>query len=128
MTNAHGGQGSARASPPREPNPAPNAIQCPMPAEPLPHRSLDAQKRPYFLWDCDLSLAELETMLQDDDPSIRGYWAGKVMRQARPEDALALISPATMAAEWPVIRRNLGRQRDFWAWLLERWGHSCTAA
>lgn len=95
---------------------------------PLADRLLDAQGRPYFLWDCELTLADLKTVSGDGDPSIRGYRAGKVMGQARPEDALALIQPATMAAEWHQIERHLGRQRDFWPWLLDRWGHRCTAA
>lgn len=81
---------------------------------------LDKQNRPYFLWDCDLTLQDLHRKLQDSDPRIRAYWMGKVMRQAKPEDAIAILT-------WDLIRQNfddalpyLGSQRLFWTWLLTK--------
>ena len=83
-----------------------------------PERLVDQNGRPTFLWDCDLTLDELKQRLEDEDPEIRAYWIGTVMRQARPDDALQLVPAAQMRAAWPKLVRTLGRERAFWAWLL----------
>jgi len=85
-----------------------------------PDKLVDENGRPYFLWDCDVTLELLRTLLTSDDREERAYWAGKVMRQAKPDDALILISPAQMRALWPDLERFLGKTKPFWAWLLER--------
>lgn len=90
---------------------------------------VDAQGRPTFLWDCELTLSELRNRLASRDTDERAYWVGKTMRQARPDDALVLIDPEDMARLWPQLERFLGATRAFWSWLLfERWGLSCPAA
>ena len=33
-----------------------------------PERLTDARGRPYFLWDCDLTIEELRARLEDPDP------------------------------------------------------------
>ena len=52
----------------------------------LPHLLVDADGRPYFLWDCDLKLDEFRERLADPDPDVRAYHLGKLMRQAKPDD------------------------------------------
>lgn len=89
---------------------------------------IDAEGRPYFLWDCDLTMQQLRSELVGADPTTRAYWVGKVMRQAKPEDALALIPAAQMADQWDAVERHLGERRAFWTWLLTRWGLRCSAA
>jgi hypothetical protein len=79
---------------------------------------LDATGRPSFLWDCDLSLSQLKALLEDPDEDVAAYWLGTTMRQARPDDALTLATPARMRALWPKLERYLGKERAFWAWLL----------
>jgi hypothetical protein len=57
---------------------------------------LDAQGRPYFLWDCDITLERFKEKLADPDPEPRAYFMGKLMRQAKPDDVfirLCLLSP-----------------------------------
>jgi hypothetical protein len=61
-------------------------------------RLCDDQGRPYCLWDVDLSLADLRARLNDPRASVRAYWLGKVMRQARPDDALQLPSLEQMSS------------------------------
>lgn len=91
-----------------------------------PDRLVDAQGRPYFLWDCEITLAELEARLVDPDPEVRAYWMGKTMREAKPDDAVMLIPPPVMRAHWDRLERFLGRTRPFWAWLLlDRWEKQC---
>lgn len=88
-----------------------------------PSQLLDAQGRPYFLWDCELTLAELRDRLASEEVEVRTYWVAKVMRQAKPDDALVLVSADEMRALWERLSPRLGRSRGFWDWLLhERWG------
>ncbi len=91
---------------------------CPTPEA----QRIDAQGRPYFLWDVDMTLARFLTKLDHLDPDVRGYWAGKLLRQAKPDDALLYITPQEIADLWPHLERYLGLQRGFWTWLLDAWG------
>lgn len=56
-----------------------------------PELLCDPQGRPYFLWDVDLTLQQLRMLLADPDEDVRAYWMGKVLRQAKPDDALTLM-------------------------------------
>lgn len=85
-------------------------------------RLTDAAGRPYFAWDSDLTLAEFQRRLQDADPQVRGYFAGKLMRQARPDDVFAFLTVAGIGEDWAFIQPHLGASRDFWTWILTRWG------
>ena len=85
-----------------------------------PEHLIDAKGRPTFLWDCDLTLDELRERLRSEDPDVRAYWMGTVMRQAKPDDALMLMTTEAMRANWDRIERHLGRERAFWAWLLDQ--------
>jgi hypothetical protein len=84
-------------------------------------RMTDAQGRPYFLWDCDLTLDGFEALLRDADPEVRAYNLGRLMRQARPDDVFAFVTLREIRAAWPLAQRYLGRTRAFWSWILDRW-------
>ena len=86
-----------------------------------PDRLTDEQGRPYFLWDCDLTLAQFQQGLQDPDPEIRAYLVGKLMRQAKPDDVFLFVTPRTIRELWPRLLRYLGHSRDLWTWLFEAW-------
>jgi hypothetical protein len=89
---------------------------------PTPREQLvDPQGRPYFLWDVDMTLDEFERALRDEPTPARSYLIGKLMRQAKPDDALQYVSAQEMADLWPSIERHLGKTRPFWTWLLEQW-------
>ena len=88
---------------------------CPSPPELL----TDAKGRPTFLWDCELTWPELLERLRSEDEEVRGYWLGTVMRQAKPDDALQLATPAEMRAAWEWVSPYLGSTRRFWSWYLE---------
>jgi hypothetical protein len=84
-------------------------------------RLVDPQGRPYFLWDVEMTLEEFERIVNDPRAEVRPYLIGKVMRQAKPDDALQFVSPQEIADLWSAIERYLGNRRPFWAWLLEQW-------
>ena len=81
----------------------------------------DTFHRPYFLWDCDLTLEEFRQGLEDPDVEVCAYLVGKLMRQAKPDDVFSFVSPRTIRELWPRLVRYLGRTRDFWTWLFEAW-------
>ncbi len=92
-----------------------------------PAALLDRQGRPYFLWDLDLSLEEFRERLRSPDAAVRLHFLGKLLRQAKPDDALQLVSLAEIAAQWPQLAPTLGRQHDFWRWLLAKKGFDAGA-
>jgi hypothetical protein len=83
---------------------------------------VDAQGRPYFLWDVDMTLAEFQNRLAKSSLPVRAYLVGKMMRQAKPDDALQFVSAQEIADLWPLLERHLGRTREFWVWLMDEWG------
>lgn len=89
---------------------------------PTPQELLtDHDGRPYFLWDCDLTLDDFRSRLTDPDPSVRAYFIGKLMRQAKPDDVFQFVSRDDIRHLWQEIRPCLGKSREFWTWLLESW-------
>jgi hypothetical protein len=84
-------------------------------------RLTDAQGRPYFLWDCELTLDQFKRGLEDPDPEVRAYLVGKLMRQAKPDDVFLFVTPRTISELWPHLVRYLGQSREFWTWLFEVW-------
>jgi len=86
-----------------------------------PERLTDEAGRPYFLWDCDLTLEQFRTRLQNPDPEVRAYLVGKLMRQAKPDDVFLFVRPRTIRELWPRLERYLGRTREFWTWLFQKW-------
>ena len=85
-------------------------------------RLLDNQGRPYFLWDVDMTLDEFTQRLATADPPVRAWLIEKMMRQAKPDDALQFVSAQQIADLFPALEKHLGRTRDFWRWLLDEWG------
>lgn len=87
-----------------------------------PDKLVDASGQPYFVWDRRMTLEEFRTGLAHADVSVRARFLGRVMRDARPDDALQFATPAEMAAAWSDVAPFLGAKREFWRWLLETWG------
>ncbi|MDZ4772480.1 MAG: hypothetical protein SGI72_05035 [Planctomycetota bacterium] len=86
-----------------------------------PDRLVDAQGRPYFLWDVDMTLDRFREVLAGEDPEVRAYFVGKLMRQAKPDDVLQFVTVNEMRELWPSVDRYLGRTREFWRWILTVW-------
>lgn len=83
-----------------------------------PERLVDAQGRPYFLWDTDMTLATFRERLGDADPEVRAHFLAKLMRQARPDDVLALVGTRAIRQGWAAVESQLGEKRELWAWWL----------
>ncbi len=77
--------------------------------------------RPYFLWDEDLSIAELRGALRDSSDEQRIRLLGKMLRQARDIDVWVFVTPEEVARALPSLGRRLGRRRAFWEFLINGW-------
>lgn len=77
--------------------------------------------RPYFLWDEDLSIAELKAALRRGPPRERERLLAKLLREARDIDVWEFVDPQDVAAALPSLRHRLGRRRAFWEFLIEGW-------
>jgi hypothetical protein len=84
-------------------------------------RMTDHRGRPYFLWDVEMSLEQFKNALRHEDPEVRAYLLGKLMRQAKPDDVFCFASISEIRRLWPNIQRYLGRSAAFWSWLFHSW-------
>jgi hypothetical protein len=83
----------------------------------------DVERRPYFLWDEDVSIGELRSILQrtDDLDPARLRLLGKMLREARDIDVWSFVTPLEVERALPGIGRRLGRRRAFWEFLIGGW-------
>ena len=86
-----------------------------------PDRLTDARGRPYFLWDEDLDIDGFRARLGDGNDALRGYYLGKLMRQAKPDDVFGFVTVADIRRDWVHLERYLGRSKPFWVFLLGFW-------
>jgi hypothetical protein len=77
--------------------------------------------RPYFLWDVEVTEAELRERLSATDPDARAQWQACVMREARFDDVWSYLTLEQVQRDWHWIARHLGRRRPFWEFLLRGW-------
>ncbi len=77
--------------------------------------------RPYFLWDEDVSIGELEQILAGPDSPRRDELLGKMLREARDIDVWRFVRPVEVAGALERLRRALGRRYAFWSFLIKGW-------
>ncbi len=88
---------------------------------PLTTDMLADDRRPYFLWDEDVSIAELRAVLAGPDGPARDRLLGKMLREARDLDVWRFIRPSDVAAALDRLRPRLGRRYRFWRFLIDGW-------
>jgi hypothetical protein len=81
----------------------------------------EGAKRPYFLWDEDVSVDELRQILHAGPEHERTRLLGKMLREARDTDVWRFVTPEDVASALPSLRRRLGRRRAFWDFLIHGW-------
>ncbi|HPH70685.1 MAG TPA: hypothetical protein PLF40_33265 [Kofleriaceae bacterium] len=77
--------------------------------------------RPYFLWDEDVSIAELAAAMQGPPSLQRDRLMGKMLREARDVDVWHFVTPTDVAQNFERLRRRLGRRYAFWSFLINGW-------
>jgi hypothetical protein len=88
---------------------------------PLTTDLTESDRRPYFLWDEDTSVAELRVTLSGSDEAARSRLLGKMLREARDTDVWLFVTPEEVSRELPALARHLGRRRRFWEYVIGRW-------
>jgi hypothetical protein len=78
-------------------------------------------RRPYFLWDEDITIDELHAILREGPEDERHRLLGKLLREARDIDVWHFVTPQEVADALPVLARRLGRRRPFWEFLIGGW-------
>jgi len=92
-----------------------------------PDQLVDSRGRPYFLWDVDISLSDWLAMVNGADADDAAYWLARALRDAKPDDVLEFVDWERIQRDWPRMAPHLGRQREFWAWWLEKVGRAVHA-
>ena len=72
-------------------------------------------------WDEQLTETELKELLSSTEHRRWAYYAGKVMREKRPDMVWDYLSPEEVAAHWEEIYPYLGRRRELWDHLFSIW-------
>lgn len=90
-------------------------------SRPLTRDFAEPDAIPYFLWDRNVTVAELRRILGDPRHPQRVPLLRVLLREARPDEVWAFVTPQDVSREWSDIRPGLGRRRDFWEWLLGEW-------
>ncbi len=88
---------------------------------PLSADLTEVDKRPYFLWDEDISIREFKQRLGGGDATERLRMLAKLMREARDTDVWTFITPQEAADAMPLLARKLGRRQAFWEFLIDGW-------
>lgn len=79
------------------------------------------ERRPYFLWDEDVSAADLRDALRGSDADKRDRLLGKMLREARDTDVWSFVTPSDVAEALRRLTHRLGRRGPFWTFLIEGW-------
>ncbi len=77
--------------------------------------------RPYFLWDVEITEAQLRERLHHADADTRAQWQARIMREARFDEVWQYLTLDEILANWEPIKRHLGRRRAIWEFLLRGW-------
>jgi hypothetical protein len=78
-------------------------------------------RRPYFLWDEDVTIGELRAALRGPPGHERDRLLGKMLREARDIDVWSFITPRDVAESLARVERRLGKRAAFWRFLIDGW-------
>lgn len=81
---------------------------------------MSALLRPYFIWDYDLTEADLRAILQGDDEQQKAWLVARLLESARYEDVWQYISLAELRAIFPKLQLK-SQVRAAWEFALLVW-------
>lgn len=76
---------------------------------------------PYFFWDQPMTVVQFRDRLSSASEPERDRLLGLLLREAVDTDVWRFTSPQEVASRWSGIEKHLGRRRNFWGLLLEKW-------
>lgn len=89
------------------------------------HISLDTTDPdavPYFNWDAPVTNAAVRRALAEGTEADKVFWIARILREARYPDVWRYVAlRRDVLPRWDELKRQLGRQRAFWEFLIGRW-------
>jgi hypothetical protein len=89
------------------------------------HISLDtsaADAVPYFNWDAPVTNGEVRRVLAEGEEDDKLFWIARILREARYPDVWKYLNlRRDVLPRWERVRKQLGRQRTFWDFLIRKW-------
>jgi len=77
--------------------------------------------RPYFIWDYDLSEADLHQILRGEDEQTKIWVVSRLLESARYEDIWNYISLSELQAIFPKLQLK-PQVRAVWEYAMKVWG------
>lgn len=83
--------------------------------------------RPYFLWDYDLTEADVRRIVSSDNETEKRWLMSRLLANARPEDVWRFTSVHEVARLLPMLKLRPG-VREAWEHALAVWGYHVPVA
>lgn len=81
------------------------------------------KRRPYFLWDYDLTEDDVRAILQGENEYEKIQMMVRILESARWNDIWKYLTLEEVKRYWPQLQCRMRRElRDVWAWAMEVWG------
>ncbi|MBN2386653.1 MAG: hypothetical protein JXB85_06495 [Anaerolineales bacterium] len=81
---------------------------------------MSASQTPYFIWDYDLTDADLRAILRGDDEEQKAWLVARLLEAARYEDIWQYITLAELRGIFPKLQLK-PRVRSAWEFALSVW-------
>mgnify|MGYP001588758668 CR=1 FL=1 len=96
-------------------------------AETLDSTVSEKKARPYFIWDADLTEADVRAILAEQRGELEQVqMIAHIMQNARFEDVWRYVTVADIVKHWPLVYKMLWPQesKELWGWALRVWGYN----
>jgi hypothetical protein len=80
--------------------------------------------RLYFFWDYDLQEADIRRIMSDGDPMEQAWVVGRILEFAKWEDIWRYLTVADIRRSFDQLCFRRARDRELWAYALDRWTRS----
>lgn len=82
----------------------------------------DPDAIPYFNWDAPVTNAAVRRAIAEGTEDDKVFWIARILREARYPDVWRYVGlRRDVLPRWELLRRHLGRQREFWDFLIGQW-------
>lgn len=86
---------------------------------------MNASKTPYFIWDYDLTEADIRAILRGNDEAQKAWLIARLLESARYEDIWQYISLVELTAIFPKLQLK-PQIRRVWEYAFKVWGITTT--
>lgn len=83
---------------------------------------MNTKKRPYFLWDYDLTEDQVHKILRDDNETERLWLTARILSSANFDDVWKYLTLGQVVESFPKLRMR-PVIKDYWRRALTVWGY-----